>query len=230
MFNWSKHKIIMVRILKDIYQNILISPFLGFKGGTACHLFYGLSRYSVDLDFDLLNPESKETVFQEVGKIAKKYAVVKEKHIKKNTIFFLLSYGENEHNIKIEISTRNLGNDYQVLNYLGIGILVMKKEDIFANKLIALLERKRTANRDLFDLYYFFSKNWGINKDMIKSRTGYNLKEYFKKCLQFVEKINNKQILQGLGELVNEEQKKWIKNNLKKEVIFFLKFYLKNLE
>lgn len=228
MFNWNKHKIIMVRILKDIYQDILISPFLGFKGGTACHLFYGLNRYSVDLDFDLLKPELKKTIFQEIEKIAKKHATIKEKYIKKNTIFFLLSYGEKEHNIKIEISTRSFKNHYQILNYLGISMLVMKKEDIFANKLIALLERKRTANRDLFDLYYFFSEHWDINEDIIRLRTGYGLKECLKKCLQVVQKVNNKQILQGLGEFIDEKQKTWVKENLKKEVIFFLKFYLEN--
>lgn len=228
MFNWNKHKIIMVRILKDIYQDILISSFLGLKGGTACHLFYGLNRYSVDLDFDLLKPELKETVFQEIEKIAKKHATIKEKYIKKNTIFFLLSYGEKEHNIKIEISTRNLGNNYQILNYLGISMLVMKKEDMFANILITLLERKRTANRDLFDLYYFFSEHWDINEDIIRLRTGYGLKECLKKCFQFVEKINNKQILQGLGELIDEKQKDWVKKNLKKEILFLFNFYLEN--
>jgi len=120
----------------------------------------------------------------------------------------LLSYGEKEHNIKIEISTRNLGNNYQILNYLGISMLVMKKEDMFANKLITLLERKRTANRDLFDLYYFFSQNWDINKEIIKLRINCDLNECLKKCLQVVQKVNNKQILQGLGELIDEKAEK----------------------
>jgi len=228
MFNWQKHKIIMVRILKDIYQDILISPFLGFKGGTACHLFYELNRHSVDLDFDLLKPELKKTVFQEIEKIVKKYTIIKERHIKKDTIFFLLSYGEKEHNIKIEISTRNFGNNYQLSNYLGISLLVMKKEDMFANKLIALLTRKKIANRDIFDLYYFFSQNWDINEEIIKSRMNCGLKECLKGCLRAVQKVNNKQILQGLGELIDEKQKKWVKENLKKELIFYLEFYLKN--
>ena len=226
MLNWNKHKIMMVSILKDIYQDVAISPFLGFKGGTASYLFYGLPRYSVDLDFDLLKPDLKKTVFLEVEKIAKKYTTIKEKYIKKNTIFFLLSYGDKEHNIKIEISTRNLENHYHILNYLGISILVMKKEAMFANKLVALLERKRTASRDLFDLYYFFSNHWKINEEIIRARTNRDIRGYLKECLDFVKKTNNKQILQGLGELVDEKQKEWVKENLKKELIFFLRFYL----
>lgn len=35
-----------------------MSSVLGFKGGTAALLFYGLPRLSVDLDFDLIKPEA----------------------------------------------------------------------------------------------------------------------------------------------------------------------------
>jgi len=226
MFDWKKHKVVMVQILREIYQNIKISSILGFKGGTACYLFYGLNRYSVDLDFDLLEPEVQNLVYQEIKKIVEKYAIIKEEYIKKNTIFFLLSYGEKDHNIKIEISTRGLANSYQILNYLGINMLVMKEEDMFANKLIALIQRKKIANRDIFDLYYFFSKHWNINEDIIKSRIGDGLDGCFRDCVKFVEKVDNKQILHGLGELVDEKQKYWMRENLKKEVLFFLKFYL----
>ena len=55
MFNKEKHQLIMSRILKDIYSDVEISSFLGFKGGTATYFFYDLSRFSVDLDFDLIN-------------------------------------------------------------------------------------------------------------------------------------------------------------------------------
>ena len=45
----STHKTILFQILKDIYSNTRIAPFLGFKGGTAALLFYGLDRFSVDM-------------------------------------------------------------------------------------------------------------------------------------------------------------------------------------
>ena len=228
MLNWVKHKIIMARVLKDIYQNIRVSSVLGFKGGTACHLFYGLNRYSVDLDFDLIKIESQDLVFQEVKKIVGKYAVIKEQYIERNTIFFLLSYGVKEHNIKIEISTRSFKNDFQVLHYLGTGMLVMEKQDMFANKLLALTQRRKFANRDVFDLYYFFSNQWDINQDIIKARTGKEVNEYLKDCIKCVEKINNKHILSGLGEVLDEKQKQWVKTNLKKELIFLLNVYAKD--
>ena len=49
------HKNILVGILKDVFRDASLAPFLGFKGGTAAMLFYELPRFSVDLDFDLLD-------------------------------------------------------------------------------------------------------------------------------------------------------------------------------
>ena len=60
--DYSIHKNIQLQILKEIYTDTTISSHLGFKGGTAALMFYALNRFSVDLDFDLLNQadESKE--------------------------------------------------------------------------------------------------------------------------------------------------------------------------
>ena len=58
MTDFAVHGNILLMILKDIYSDTTLAPFLGFKGGTAAMLFYGLDRNSVDLDFDLLD-ESK---------------------------------------------------------------------------------------------------------------------------------------------------------------------------
>lgn len=55
MFDKNKHKIILVKILKNIYSDKDLRNVLGFKGGTALFLFYGLPRISVDLDFNLLD-------------------------------------------------------------------------------------------------------------------------------------------------------------------------------
>ena len=223
MLDWRKHKVRMVEILRDIYGDIQISSVLGFKGGTAAYLFYGLDRYSTDLDFDLLESKAKDLVFREIEKICKKHTNIKEQYLKKNTIFFLLSYGGREHNIKIEISIRGLDNHYQILDYFGTSVLVMKKEDMFANKLIALCQRRNVANRDLFDLDYFFSNHWDINEDIIKLRTGKSINEYLGDCIKSVEGVNNNQILHGLGELVNEQQKQSVKENLKKDLLFSMK-------
>lgn len=228
MVDIQKHKFILVSILKDIYGDTSLGSLLGFKGGTAAYLFYGLPRFSVDSDFNLLNPDKKDFVFEKLRNILKEYGKLKEVKEKRFTLFFLLSYGEKEQNIKIEVSKKEFPNHYEVKNYLGISILVMKKEDMFAHKLVALLERKNIASRDLFDLWYFMKNNWEINKKLVELRTNMIFKEYFKKCIEVLQNFNEKYILQGIGELLEKKQKVWARENLKKDVLFLLNFYLEN--
>ena len=219
----TTHKNILVKILKDIYTDTSLGPLLGLKGGTAAYLFYDLDRFSVDLDFDLLNLDKEAEVFDKVENIAKKYGSVREKTNKKHTLFILLSYSEEAQNIKIEINKRSFGSQYEVKNYLGISMLVMKREDMFAHKLAAMTERTKTANRDIFDVHYFLNNNWEINKEILAKRTGMEFTDYLKKCVEFVENVPSRGILAGIGELLDEKQKAWVKTNLKKDTVFLLK-------
>jgi predicted nucleotidyltransferase component of viral defense system len=82
----------MLQILKDIYTDTSIAPFLGFKGGTAVYLFYKLERFSVDLDFDLLDQTKKDAVFDKITAILKNYGQLKDARQKRYSLFFLLSY------------------------------------------------------------------------------------------------------------------------------------------
>lgn len=219
----------MARILKDIYGDVEISSSLGFKGGTAAYFFYKLPRFSVDLDFDLLNDtseKSKKLIFSKIENILKQYGIIKEKRVKRWTIFFLLSYGAEDHNIKIEISTRSHNNQYEIKEYLGIAMLAAKKETLFAGKLAALTGRKNIAMRDVYDIYFFAKNSWDIDGEIIKFWTGHNAKECLSKSVEALEKIEERKILHGLGEVLSEKEKEWAKSNLKKETIFLLKNYL----
>ncbi|MEK6920805.1 MAG: nucleotidyl transferase AbiEii/AbiGii toxin family protein [Nanoarchaeota archaeon] len=106
MLNKEKHQLIMGQILKDIYTDISISPLLGFKGGTCAYFFYNLSRFSIDLDFDLFSTDepTQKLVYEKIGGMLVKHGEVKDKYIKHNTIFFLLSYGDADHNVKVEVN------------------------------------------------------------------------------------------------------------------------------
>src|SRR5579863_3616614 len=119
----TTHRSILLHILKDIYSNESLGAILGFKGGTAAYLFYDLSRFSVDLDFDLLNPQQEDFVFEEIKNILSKYGTVKKAQKKRYTLFLLLSYANKTHNaynIKVEINVRSFGSAYITKMYLGI--------------------------------------------------------------------------------------------------------------
>ena len=229
MLDINIHRTILVRILKDLYSNSDVGPFLGFKGGTAAYLFYNLDRFSVDLDFDLLDVDSKDLVFEKIKNILREYGELKDARKKRYTFFFLLSYKQkmfNAYNIKIEINRRNFGSEYEVKSYLGIPMKVMVKQDMFAHKLVAMFERRAETNRDIFDVYFFLKNNWLINEEIIKKRTNMSKNQFYEKCISLLEKKSDKNILSGIGELLNSKQKAWAKINLRKETIFLLKLKL----
>jgi len=95
MLDINKHKLILVQILKEIYSNIFIASLLGFKGGTAAYLFYKLPRFSIDLDFNLLDIKKKDFVFQNVRNILRNFGNIKDEKEKQATLFFLKFYLEN---------------------------------------------------------------------------------------------------------------------------------------
>ncbi|MEA3296056.1 MAG: nucleotidyl transferase AbiEii/AbiGii toxin family protein [Patescibacteria group bacterium] len=226
--NITIHKNILIKILKDIYTDSSLGPLLGFKGGTAAYLFYGLNRFSVDLDFDLLDEAREQEVLEKVEKVARKYGTIKKNTDKKYTLFILLSYSEEAQNIKIEINKRYFNSQYEVRNYLGISMLIMRPEDMFAHKLVAMTERRKIANRDIFDTYFFLNSNWEINREIVEQRTKTSFTSYLKRCIDFLEDKSERGILFGMGELINEKQKSWVKSKLKKETIFLLKLMLEN--
>jgi len=224
--NVSKHKNILLQILKDIYSDTVISPFLGFKGGTAAYMFYDLDRFSVDLDFDLLDETKEEIVFSRIGKILKNYGQVKESRKKRFNLFFLISYEEKAQNIKVEINRRSFGSQYDLKTYFGISMLVMRRQDMFAHKLMAMYERIGKANRDIYDVWFFLKNNWPINKKIVEDRSRMGFKELLKKCIVSLEKMADRNILDGMGELLSEKQKAWAKANLRKDTVFLLKLML----
>lgn len=222
----AKHINILVRILKDIYTDTSISPLLGFKGGTAAYLFYDLSRASLDLDFDLLDESKEDYVFKKIEEIAKQYGQSKEHRKKRFNLLLILAYENDAPNIKIEINRRGFGSKYEVRSYLGISMKVMVREDMFAHKLVAMYERMGKANRDIFDVWFFGQKDWPINKEIIEKRTEVSFKEFLRKCIEALEKLPDRDILAGMGELLDEKQKAWVKAKLRSEVIFQLKLKL----
>lgn len=221
--NYSKHKNILLQILKDIYSDTSISPHLGFKGGTAAHLFYGLNRHSFDLDFDLLYESKQQIVFDKIQKIAEGYGKVIDSKIKKFNLLNVISHDTKSQNIKIEVNRRDFGSKYEVKTLLGISMLVMVQEDMFAHKLIAMLERVGKTSRDIYDVWYFLQNNWPINKEIVEKRSGVSFKEALQKCVDEMEKIKDRNLLVGLGESLADPQKNWARAKLKSETIFLLK-------
>jgi len=225
MIDLNKHKFLLIQILKDIYSDIELSNCLGFKGGTALMFFYDLPRFSVDLDFNLLDKEQEDLVYNKVRKILLKYGSIYDEAKKHYGPIVVLNYGYGERKLKVEISNRVFENRYEIKNLLGINVKVLVQEDLFAHKLCALLDRRSITNRDIFDCWFFMENRTPINKNIVESRMKMPLAEYLQKCIDLLESMSDKGLLQGLGELMENSMKQFVQNEMRNETISLLKFY-----
>lgn len=230
MLDYPKHKNILLQILKDIFSDTSLSPYLGFKGGTAALMFYGMDRNSVDIDFDLLDESKEKEVFEKIQKIAADYGKIVDSRVKRFNLITIISYDLKSQNIKIEVNRRNFGSKYELKTLLGISMLVMTKEDMFANKLMAMRDRIGRTSRDVYDVYFFSKKNWPINVKLLENRAKMPIKVVLARCIELLEKMNNRHILDGLGELLTQSQKDWARQKLRTETVFLLKARLESLK
>jgi hypothetical protein len=68
--------------------------------------FYDLPRFSIDLDFNLLNTDREDLVYQKVRKILLKYGGIHDEAKKYFGPLVVLNYGQGERKLKVEISNR----------------------------------------------------------------------------------------------------------------------------
>ena len=103
---------------------------------------------------------------------------------------------------------------------------VMVKSDMAAHKLVAMMERLGSTNRDIFDVWFFLKNNWPVNEKIIENRTGLTFQEFLQKYIFGLESTNDRGILSGLGELLDQQQKIWVKKHLRSETALLLKMKL----
>jgi hypothetical protein len=96
---------------------------------------------------------------------------------------------------------------------------------MFAHKSGALLDRNAVTNRDIFDCWFFIHKHTPVNKAITERRMNTPLADYLQKCIEQLESMNDKGLLNDLEELMDNDMKKFGQTNLRTETIALLKFY-----
>jgi len=221
----NKHRFYLTQILTDIYSDRELARCLGFKGGTALMFFHNLPRFSVDLDFDLLDEEKSETVYVKVKNILLKYGEIHDEAQKFFGDLLALDYENGERNLKIDISHRKSNNEYEIKNLLGISVKTMKISDMFVHKLVALLGRKEIADRDIFDCWWFMNRQTPVKTAMIEALTQKTYSNYIQDCINAMENLPKRSLLYGLGELLEQDMKTFVRNRLRSEILTLLRFY-----
>jgi len=221
----NKHKYFMMQVLKDIYSDNELAACLGFKGGTALMFFYNLPRFSVDLDFNLLDRSRERGVFEKVRRILARYGKIDDEAIKFYGSIIVLDYGVGERKLKVEVSNRQYDNHYEIRNLLGIQMQVLTLPDMFAHKLCALLDRTEVTSRDIFDCWFFLQNHCAVNAAIVESRMQMPFADYLQKCIERLEQTSDKNLMSGLGELTDAKMKPFVRTKLRKETIQLLSFF-----
>jgi len=165
-----------------------------FQGGTCLRVFYGLNRFSEDLDFILRKPNDSFVLSRylvdirneltaygyniEVIDRSSRDAIVKKAFLKDNSLGSILDLqysGNKERKIRIKFevdSNPPAGSDSE-LKYLDFPFLssVVSQDipSLFAGKLHALLCRKYVKGRDWYDFLWYISRKSDVNYQFLSS-------------------------------------------------------------
>lgn len=110
----NKHRYYLLQVLLAIYRHPEWSQLLAFKGETSLMLFHGLTRFSTDLDFNLLDATKSELVYQELHKLLLKFGTIDDEANKFYGPILVLNYGKGERMLKVEVSNREYPNHYEI--------------------------------------------------------------------------------------------------------------------
>jgi len=91
--------------------------------------------------------------------------------------------------------------------------------------LCAMLDRTTLTNRAIFDCWFFMNNKTSLNKFIVETRMEMTLSDYLQKCIEKLEGMSDKGMLNGLGELMDGDTKKFVRSKLRTDAISLLKFY-----
>lgn len=209
----AAHEVMQQITLAGLYRGGFFDR-AGFYGGTCLRIFYGLQRFSEDMDFSLLQADEKfslenyfepiTTEFKALGKevvINKKVKTaqtnIESAFLKENTEIYDLQFStERKIKIKIEVDIQpppDFSTEYKLL-LLPFSFMTRcySLPDLYAGKMHAFLFRNwqnRVKGRDWYDFEWYVRNNVTLNFSHLQKRTEQiNAKEFtletFKKMLK----------------------------------------------
>jgi predicted nucleotidyltransferase component of viral defense system len=186
---------------------------IAFKGGTALKLFYGLPRYSEDIDYDALPGSSPQELMGALtGLFAKRRWEITDGAIKYFTVLSELRFAgpERRFRVKIEISTREKELETTIQSFRGVPILTLEPSFLMTEKLLTFLDRQ--AGRDIFDAWFILDHGYLLKESLIKEAfAGY--KKFYQAMVHVVEGADRNKILRDTGKLLGQDYRNWIRTS-----------------
>ena len=228
------HKAWLYRTLTTICDEPKLASALAFKGGTCAAMLGWLDRFSIDLDFDFRGsvtdlPEIKqllETAFASIGLTIKDQS--------RHGLQYFLEYPAprgDRNTLSIDATfPPPRANTYATLHLSDIDRIAVcqTKETMFANKLVAPLDRYRlrqsVAGRDIYDIHSFFLQGFGYNAAVIEERRQTSLGQFWQDLLAFLQtQVTEKILTEDLNLLLPPEKFRQIRKYLLPETMRLVK-------
>jgi len=190
--------------IREITQEVLLAA-LGrteffkhalFQGGTCLRIFYGLNRFSEDMDF-ILKEATREFQLQphlravsdeleaygydiEIVDRSKAGIAVRKAFLKDDSLGKVLqlkyvdkSGSARKIRVKLEVDTNPLSGSGMEIKYVDFpfvsSVTVQDKPSLFAGKLHAVLCREYVKGRDWYDFLWYASQGLGVNYVFLSS-------------------------------------------------------------
>ena len=174
----------------DFFKHVL------FQGGTCLRIFYGLNRFSEDMDFVLREATADFQLKDHIKHLAdelaaygynieitdrgKADAAVKTAFLKDDSLGKVIDLRHANQTglmakirIKFEVDTNPPAGSGYELKYLDFpfvsSVAVQDRPSLFAGKIHALLCREYVKGRDWYDFIWYSGNRTGINYDFLTS-------------------------------------------------------------
>lgn len=224
MLDVVDHELFMKRILLGIYKHSQLQSQLVFKGGTCLYYFYDLPRFSTDLDFSFHQQAEIANVSRvELSSIIANHLEIRADENKRFTWLWVGSYDKGQQKIKVKVNKRRFSDSYAEHQFYGLTVRTLDLASMFAHKLCAITDRQEMVNRDLYDTWWLLTKNAPIKEEIIWERNKKSVGLYLQEVKQYIKRdVDYNHILQGLGEILDQPRKDWVRDHLIDELLIEL--------
>jgi len=176
---------------------------LAFTGGTMMRLCYGLSRFSVDLDFWTIKECDSAVFSKNMGDCLSGPYTVKDSADKHFTMLFEIKSASYPRSLKIEIRKQEtkIATEQAIAysRYASTQVLltVVSLPEMMRSKIKAFLDRREI--RELFDMEFLLKR--GIPLD--------GPPDLLKKLLSGIDSLKRRDYTVKLGSLLDEDQRQY---------------------
>ena len=237
------HEVMQQIALAGLYRGGFFDK-AAFYGGTCLRIFYGMQRFSEDMDFSLLKSDETfdlenyfDAIIAEFSAVGRKITITrKEKKMQTNVesaflkdtteIYNLQFSTERSVKIKIEVDTQppaGFTTEYKLL-MLPFSFLVRcyTLPDLYAGKIHALLFRNwknRVKGRDWYDFEWYVRNNVSLNFNHLQKRAE-QISNLYKQdfTLDIFKKMLKERIEKTNIEMVKNDIRPFLKNPMEMDI------------